>query len=71
MRERTIQSQLRTYKTERKWVHLPNNPKATSGRHTCSDLGIALEKYQCQGNTPHSEDLFCTVLKNRPVPGVL
>ena len=49
--------------------YLPSNPKTASGRHTCRDLGIAREKYQCQGSTPHSTDLFCTVLNSSPVPG--
>ena len=48
---------------------LPISPKTAKGRHTCSDLGMAREKYQCHGNTPHSTDLFCTVLNNNPVPG--
>ena len=48
---------------------LPINPKTAKGRHTCNDLGMAREKYQCHGKTPHSTDLFCTVLNINPVPG--
>lgn len=33
-----------------------------------STLSRALEKYQCAGMTPHSEDLFCTVLKRSTTP---
>lgn len=28
----------------------------------------ALEKYQCQGITPHSDDLFSIALKNNTLP---
>ena len=37
-------------------------PKAAQGRARVTLLGSATRKYQCQGEVPHSCDLFSTVL---------
>mgnify|MGYP006951861582 CR=1 FL=1 len=44
---------------------LMNIPKAIKGIATVTLFGRAFKKYQCQGETPHSLDLFWTVLKCR------
>jgi len=46
----------------------PINPTTIQTKLIFKDFTNALVKYQCHGETPHSEDLFCTVLKKRTTP---
>jgi len=46
----------------------PHTLHTHNTQYTYCTLSSALEKYQCQLITPHSLDLFCTVLKNSTTP---